>query len=217
MAQGTWNFVVRRAAEHDVDAIAQITLEAFQKVLPYLRPLAASDPDGFLASSASRSHEVIRGEKGPDVQWLVAVEQETQEVAAIAKWDRIANLCATDFVPATSSAFGGPPQVDFYNHQELVHRRIMGDRPHYWLHILATRPSFQRTGAASALLRNLTETADTEQLLLYLEAAPGSLPVYQKFGWTAMESLSMPTIAGLPDASEVVMLRQPYGGRPVGH
>ncbi|EJD37086.1 acyl-CoA N-acyltransferase [Auricularia subglabra TFB-10046 SS5] len=203
-------FTVRVASEKDAESIAPLQWEAFQNMIPYLRPLGLQDKDGFLAHFGGRNLEIAGGEEGLNMQWLVAVIPDTQEVAAAARWERIANACEGEFEPKATSVFGGPPQVEFFNKLHLMHRSVMKDQPHFCLHILATHPSFQRKGAASALLRYMTAVSDEEKLPLYVEAAPGSVPVYEKFGWAPVDKLWLPKIPGHADDFELIMFNMRF-------
>ncbi|KZV84496.1 hypothetical protein EXIGLDRAFT_654962 [Exidia glandulosa HHB12029] len=90
-----------------------------------------------------------------------------------------------------------------------MHRKVMAERPHISLHILATLPAYQGQGAASALLHHLTAEADANSLPAYLEAAPGSVPVYEKFGFVAVDTITLPALPDRAEEWEVIMLREP--------
>lgn len=79
------------------------------------------------------------------------------------------------------------------------------------VHILATVPECQGRGAASALLRHISHMADTEGRPLYLEAAPGSLPVYLKHGFREVgETLRLPAgTTSVTDSVVTAMVREP--------
>lgn len=81
------------------------------------------------------------------------------------------------------------------------------------LHILATLPECQGKGAASALLRHMTALADADALPLYVEAAPGSVHVYEKFGFVGVDKLSLPFLQDHEDECELIMVREPVHRR----
>ena len=57
-------------------------------------------------------------------------------------------------------------------------------QPHYYLEYLGVEPAYQGKGLGSALLKLLTEKADTEQMGCYLENAnPRNNPLYHRFGF----------------------------------
>ena len=56
--------------------------------------------------------------------------------------------------------------------------------PHYYLEFLGVEPEFQGKGFGSALLKFLTEKADSEHMGCYLENSnPRNNPLYQRFGF----------------------------------
>lgn len=77
--------------------------------------------------------------------------------------------------------------VDLANHffGNLFARRgrIMGERAHWYLEIVATRPEWQGKGAAGRLMRWGLEKADEEGVETYLEASPDGKPIYEHFGF----------------------------------
>ncbi|KAH7028871.1 acyl-CoA N-acyltransferase [Microdochium trichocladiopsis] len=64
-----------------------------------------------------------------------------------------------------------------------AHHRIMGDRPHWYLEMLATDPAHQGRGAGSRLLRYGCEQADRDGVEAYLEASPGGARMYHRHGF----------------------------------
>lgn len=59
----------------------------------------------------------------------------------------------------------------------------MGERGHWYLEIIATRPERQGKGAAGKLMRWGLERADEEKVESYLEASPVGKEVYEYFGF----------------------------------
>ncbi|KAJ3342294.1 hypothetical protein HDU93_002767 [Gonapodya sp. JEL0774] len=65
-----------------------------------------------------------------------------------------------------------------------THGKIMGDRPHFYLHFLSTFTKWRGKGSASAVLQPVLKQADERGLECYLEAAnPGLVPFYEKLGF----------------------------------
>ncbi|KAJ3342295.1 hypothetical protein HDU93_002768 [Gonapodya sp. JEL0774] len=65
-----------------------------------------------------------------------------------------------------------------------AHGKIMGDRPHFYLHFLSTFTKWRGKGSASAVLQPVLKQADERGLECYLEAAnPGLVPFYEKLGF----------------------------------
>ncbi|KZV80271.1 hypothetical protein EXIGLDRAFT_429573 [Exidia glandulosa HHB12029] len=142
--------------------------------------------------------------------WLVAHLPDSQDIAAVARYERVDDACAVPLEPVTDVPFGGPEQIQFFEELDRMHRQFMRSRPHYCLHILATLPARQGQGAASALLRHVSDIADAQGRPIYLEAAPGSLPVYLKNGFTpAGAVLRIPAgTTGIQDSVVTAMIRE---------
>jgi ribosomal protein S18 acetylase RimI-like enzyme len=84
----------------------------------------------------------------------------------------------------------------------------MGDRPHCYLEIVATRPEQQRRGAAAQVLRWGCEYADARGLDCYLEAGPDLVGLYGKFGFEVVGTFAP---SRMPSHTESFMVRQPQG------
>ena len=68
-------------------------------------------------------------------------------------------------------------------------------QPHYYLEYLGVEPAYQGKGLGSALLKFLTEKADSEQMGCYLENAnPRNNPLYHRFGF---ETINEKNIIGV--------------------
>lgn len=65
----------------------------------------------------------------------------------------------------------------------------MGERKHWYLELVGTRPEWQGKGAAGMLLRWGLERADADGVEAYLEASPKGRPIYEKFGFSEVERL----------------------------
>jgi hypothetical protein len=77
----------------------------------------------------------------------------------------------------------------FFGNLFTRRKRIMGERKHWYLEILATRPEWQGKGAAGKLMRWGLERADEEGVETYIEASPDGKPIYEHFGFKEMERL----------------------------
>jgi hypothetical protein len=107
---------------------------------------------------------------------------------------------------------------------ELVMRRkeIMGNREHYYLEILATLPAHQSgraiyfraqahllswlgRGAGGKILQWGCDRADEACLECYLEAGPGLVGLYQKYGFRVVGQFTLPRIGHV----ESFMVRKP--------
>lgn len=87
------------------------------------------------------------------------------------------------------------------------------------LSLIATSPSYQRRGAARALIEPLLAVADAQGLQTYLEATAAGRPVYEKLGFRAIDVLeyNVREITGgavdIDSVSLTVMVREPVGGQ----
>ncbi|OAA69076.1 acetyltransferase, GNAT family [Cordyceps fumosorosea ARSEF 2679] len=90
----------------------------------------------------------------------------------------------------------------------------MGNKPHFYLKLLHTDPTYQRRGAASMLLKRWAERADEHGLESYLEATEEGRPLYEKFGYETVDVLVTDFSKwGGPDKFETcLMLRKPKTG-----
>jgi ribosomal protein S18 acetylase RimI-like enzyme len=87
-------------------------------------------------------------------------------------------------------------------------RENMGERKHWYLELLATRPEWHGKGAGSQLLRWGLERADEEGLEAYIEASPAGKSLYEKKGYREIGRLVIPAKEkGGEDFVECFMLR----------
>ena len=98
-------------------------------------------------------------------------------------------------LPAGAWPQGGNPgvAVQFFGALRQGHDRIMRDRPHWYLELLAVRPEYQGKGLSSKLLRWALEQADKEGTAAFLESVPEAQPVYEKYGFSCVEELKIDT------------------------
>lgn len=82
------------------------------------------------ATQKTRNESIMAGGEGAMV-WLVAQLPDSHDIAAVARWERIDDACASALEPVTAVPFGGPEQIRFFDELGPMHRRIMGSRPHY--------------------------------------------------------------------------------------
>lgn len=67
--------------------------------------------------------------------------------------------------------------------QEGGQSRVVGDRAHVYLKILAVREDWQGKGIGKALLRHICESAGEKGMPVYLESSTAGVPVYLKVGF----------------------------------
>ncbi|KAF1957467.1 acyl-CoA N-acyltransferase [Byssothecium circinans] len=138
----------------------------------------------------------------PTTTFLKAVEDETGDLMAFAKWnfyptEEIAKNAPGRPIPngpgcnpeACKAFFGG-----------LVQKKaeLIGNKPHVYLHMLHTHPKYQKRGAASALIKWGMQKADELGLAVYLESSLQAHTFYHHHGFK--------------DAGRLVVDLQPFGG-----
>ncbi|KAH7097664.1 acyl-CoA N-acyltransferase [Auriculariales sp. MPI-PUGE-AT-0066] len=174
--------VVRPATSEDTAAIENVEATAFSDT-HRIFPGSLSDPDGFTKFQIEKNRKIIAGEDESTQTWTVAQDTSTGSIAAIMRLEHVQNACEKPHTPITDVPFARADSLRFFNEVTLTRRDIMGTRPHFYVHILATRPQFQRRGCAHALLSHLFINADTVGRPIYLEASPVGIPFYKKLGF----------------------------------
>jgi GNAT superfamily N-acetyltransferase len=100
----------------------------------------------------------------------------------------------------------------FFGNLFTRRKRIMGEKKHWYLEMLATKPNWQGKGAAGKLMRWGLEKADADGLETYIEASPNGKPIYEHFGFREIERLIVDLEGkdndlGEKEFVEVLMLR----------
>ncbi|KAH7097672.1 acyl-CoA N-acyltransferase [Auriculariales sp. MPI-PUGE-AT-0066] len=210
------DLVVRPATVDDATAIDEVRSAAFSVTGDTARmfPGSIAEPDEFLQFSRERTRKHIAREIPPTAEhvWLVCEDPNTHKLAAFIRFERVEDACASPSEPIAGIPFAGPDTARFLNELNVVRREVMGSRPHYYVIDLATHPSFQRRGAASALLSHLIKIADFDNTAVYIESSEAAVAVYKKFGLVETgRSVFYPVKPGaLPDgALSTVLLRKP--------
>ena len=74
-----------------------------------------------------------------------------------------------------------------------THERLMNGREHYYLWGLVTDPAVQRSGVGKALLKTLTDKADSESMPVYLETHDQrNVTYYNQFGFKLVCEVTIP-------------------------
>ncbi|KAJ5306883.1 Acyl-CoA N-acyltransferase [Penicillium antarcticum] len=152
--------------------------------------------DSITRSIAGRTNEVF----------LKVVDSDQDAIVAFAKWKCPTSAGRDRHEPEESAVWA--PSCDgklcdrFFGGMEELKGKWMGDRPHYYLDMLAVHPSHQGRGLASKLLKWGLARADDEGVEVYLSSSPEGKPVYEKYGFRDLESFSP-----YPDYVQVCMLR----------
>ena len=69
----------------------------------------------------------------------------------------------------------------------------MGDRPHWYLHLLGVRPEVQGKELSRAVLQPIFQAADRERVPIFLETFPESnVPIYKNLGFNLLGFSKLP-------------------------
>ncbi|ESZ91456.1 hypothetical protein SBOR_8179 [Sclerotinia borealis F-4128] len=135
----------------------------------------------------------------------------TQEIISYAKWnDSSAPLATLHDLPAWPAGCDEEIANLFFGTLIEKRREIMGERKHWYLEFVATKPEGQGMGAAGKLMRWGLERADEEGVETYLEASPVGKAVYEYFGFEERSRLVVP-VEEKGDFVECMMVRPGKG------
>ncbi|OTA04477.1 acetyltransferase, GNAT family [Trichoderma parareesei] len=76
----------------------------------------------------------------------------------------------------------------FFGRLSDMHHEAMGERPHWYLELLAVKPQYQGKGAASLMLRYGVDKADEDKVECFLDASPKGQPIYERYGFRVVQS-----------------------------
>ncbi|KAK7955315.1 hypothetical protein PG988_016009 [Apiospora saccharicola] len=178
----------RAGTAADADAVSSVFSDSFsedgitKRVFPATSAVAQASIKNWLGG----------GLKDPHSRYVLAVD-DTQSgdaaVVALAKWD-------------VDGALG----AEFFTMLEKKHKEHMGTRPHWYLELLAVRKSHHGKGLGKHLLSWGLERADQDGVEAYLQASPAGVPLYRKYGFEDIETVTM---SRADNYAEVFMKRQP--------
>lgn len=185
------------------DAAAIASLFALSWVSPFSRlQFGQADPAQLAASMVPRiTEQMVK----MNAKFIVAIDQETREIAAVAQW-----TVPIDGVPAAGEASETQENSDERQQfEDEVYRRslpensnkalvmeftiglrqlreqIIRGRNHYHLENLATHPNYRGMGLASRLIGWVFPLANEQQQVVYLETASDNpaTRLYAKLGF----------------------------------
>ncbi|KAH7097663.1 acyl-CoA N-acyltransferase [Auriculariales sp. MPI-PUGE-AT-0066] len=210
------NLVVRSATLEDLSAIEELRTAAFDESGDSLRvfPGGLTDPEGLQQFLLERIRKNLSGED-PTVSaqiWMVAEDSVTRKLAAVMRYEKFEDVCAKPQVPIIELPFAGPDSARFFNELTATRRELMGSQLHYYVHLLAAHPRFQRRGAARALMSHLFTIANSEDTTIYLESSQVAVPVYKRLGFKEMgRTIPFPCAPGeeLGSVVSTIMIKEP--------
>ncbi|KAF2491930.1 acyl-CoA N-acyltransferase [Lophium mytilinum] len=176
----------------DVDAYMAIRQAAFgDNVFRIL----FSRPDGPSPEVYAQIRDSVRDLIANDKHafFLKVTDTDTGEIIAGAKWKVFRTekeiLEELELPPPTSDS---DPECwnPFMKLLSDAKKEIMALRPYWMLDALSTHPAHHRRGAGAILTQWGLERADNEGLETYLEASTMGQPLYEKYGFRPIKTLS---------------------------
>ncbi|KAK8048059.1 acyl-CoA N-acyltransferase [Apiospora saccharicola] len=172
-------------------------------------------PATSAVAQASIKNWLGGGLKDPHSRYVLAVD-DTQSgdaaVVALAKWVTPGAGPKSAEAEEWAAQMDWPEDVDgalgaeFFTMLEKKHKEHMGTRPHWYLELLAVRKSHHGKGLGKHLLSWGLERADQDGVEAYLQASPAGVPLYRKYGFEDIETVTM---SRADNYAEVFMKRQP--------
>ncbi|KAL2855624.1 acyl-CoA N-acyltransferase [Aspergillus pseudodeflectus] len=183
-------FEIKPAAPGDGAELADVFLESFSDEFNQRLWPRTSDVRSFWAEKFNASIE-----QAAATSFIVKIEAlncESQPViAALAKWKIYSGDACRD-EQETKDATGWPEICDtdlcdrFFGTLEKERVNAMGNRPHYYLDMLGTRPEFNGRGLASKLLQWGLSRADEEKVMVFLVSTPQGKRLYERYGFETL-------------------------------
>ncbi|KAL7625835.1 hypothetical protein AAE478_005058 [Parahypoxylon ruwenzoriense] len=201
------------ATHADAPRIAEIHMTAFGDNAM----LRAQFPSPSVREALQRSIELkaLADIDDPKISVLVVKDPQYQQesnygVVAFAKWSHPVYEGESYAEPPWIWPEGTDHDVlaAWTKKMEEAQERALGTNPCYRLTFIGTDPSHERRGAASLLARWGIERSKSESIPLYLESTLEAAPFYERHGFTAEETVSLPLSAtnnGQPDVYKEVI------------
>ncbi|KAF2823663.1 acyl-CoA N-acyltransferase [Ophiobolus disseminans] len=148
-------------------------------------------------------------------RYIQAYDEETGQLIAFAKWHVYDSSSAAAAARRPARNFGPGTNVEaceaFFGSLSTKKDELMGEKPHLYLHMLHTDPSFQGRGAGKILVEWGTKEADELGLPAYLESSPSGHHLYRQCGFhdVDMLKLDLGLYGGEGVYEEPLMIREP--------
>ncbi|KAK0708233.1 hypothetical protein B0H67DRAFT_495469 [Lasiosphaeris hirsuta] len=200
------DFTILRPTAADAARIAEIHLAAMDSNpllhVQFPTPESLEALRAFLATyTASQLDNPVSGV-------LVARDPETGGVASFAKWDSPSHPENVKLESGDLQYSEGCSREFLDGYVALAEEakaRSFGDKACYRLSFVCTDPANQGQGAGRLLTRRVLEMAAADGLPVYLESTEVAVPMYEKFGFKAIDAFEMeiPTRSGSTALSEI--------------
>ncbi|EXJ54247.1 hypothetical protein A1O7_09584 [Cladophialophora yegresii CBS 114405] len=179
--------ILQEAVEADAPRIVEVERLAYAS--NPLSPILFPGPFPPEATVQRAEGMVKQLREDPTIQWIKAVDTETGELAAFAKWD----IIEKPKEPVPGRSFGPGCNVEaceeYFGGIHRKRRELMGDKAYCLLDLLQTDPKYQGRGAGGMLIKWGLDIADALGLPAYLESSPVAHRLYQKFGFQDIDEL----------------------------
>ena len=202
--------ILRKATPEDAQALTDIYFSAFSIDAISLLVFPRNSPTVWKFWYES----VIEEMEDQNSHFICIVDTDTpgQTIAAYAKWNS-ASATLSAGLPQWPAGSDHEMANHFFGELIRRHANHMEGRKHWYLEIIATKPEYQRKGAAGKLLRWGIERADEEGTETYLEASPDGKPIYEHFGFLEVDRLVVELkeeMLGNSQFVECLMVRPAY-------
>lgn len=180
-------FTVRPATAEDLPQLFDVLNSAFQSSRLDSRVWPASDPESITGQTASIEKnlaEITVAETG--------AEGAARTILGWARWVRKDEPVASqprhivtpdDFPPTGDQDLG----VRFFQNNVDKTRAIHGGRAHWFLSILVVRPTAQKKGVGTALMREGVARVDEDGWFCCVNGSAAGVPLYERFGFKTVE------------------------------
>jgi len=206
--ESTPEFQVHSITPADLPSMISIYISAFslEYVNSYAMPPATCTParktrwlhdrfSGFFSKPELHMYKVVESGTGKTVAWsrwcfpytLTAEEREERRREKEQEERDVLEGRRTEYpeganVEVCKALFGG---------LRVMREKYMDPSQHYFVHLVATDPDYQRRGLATMLLRHGLALADADNMRTYIEATASGHPVYLKLGWKDVDRLDI--------------------------
>ncbi|KAK0617327.1 hypothetical protein B0T14DRAFT_435023 [Immersiella caudata] len=148
---------------------------------------------------------------------LVARERETERAVGFAKWDSPSHREEVKLESGELQDVEGCQREYLDRYVMLAEdamKRCFGERDCYRLSFVCIDPEYQGRGAGSQLTRRVLDMAATDQLPVYLESTENAVPMYERYGFKAVDSFEMDIPGGLKYREVCMVLEIPVTPQP---
>ncbi|KAF7551497.1 hypothetical protein G7Z17_g4993 [Cylindrodendrum hubeiense] len=178
------SFQMRKAVPADIPALCAVYFSAFADTMVGRQVFPPSSEAARVFWVENLTTEL----PDPNFEFLVMTNRSDgdseEQIVGYAKWVRPGTPIE---MPPPFDAWpqdGNPTlAVEFFGGLTATHKRMMEDRPHWYLELIGVRKEWMGKGAASPLMRWGVERADEDGLPCFLEATPNGRGMYEKYGF----------------------------------